>query len=154
MLLLGANSILPGWGVLPVAGATMVVIAAHILNLHQTPMPPRRRRIRTVNGLLMMFVSALLAYAIGIAHGVEHPSASPSQTREFLVVWLLIIGLVGIIVIMAGLDAATTMRHSLARRAAMRRDMRNKLGTEIENWQSASMGKSTNDGARDDGRNG
>jgi len=85
MLHLAQTSILPAWVVLPVSGLTMLVVACHVLATHAADMPLRRRRLRVANGLLMMFVTALLAYALGVAGVVETPRAQPADAMATVV---------------------------------------------------------------------
>jgi uncharacterized membrane protein YozB (DUF420 family) len=119
-----AASLLPAWIVVPVAAAAMLVLAAHVLALQQTPMPPRRRRIRTANGLLMMLVSSLLAYALGVAPTVGNPTTNPEAARTFLLVWSMIMSLLAVIIGLAALDVAHTARLALGVRRKLRDDLR------------------------------
>lgn len=131
MLLLAQSAILPAWLVLPVAAITMLVVAAHVLATHAGDMPLRRRRLRIVNGLLMLLVTALLAYALGIAGIVEEPAANPEQTRSFVAVWLAIVGLVGLIVALAAADAIATSAAIWSARREIRRQMREGLRADL-----------------------
>lgn len=132
MTLLGAGSILPGWIVGPVAAVMLVAIAAHVLAMHATPMPVRRRRIRTVNGLLMMLVTALLGYALGGLPQVQRPIAAPAETKLFLLVWFTIIGLVGMIVMLAAMDSLHTLVLGMSTRKRLRQELRQRLA---ESWR-------------------
>lgn len=115
---------LPAWAVLPIGGAALVVTAAHVIALQSSAMPARRRRIRTANGLLMMFVTALLSWALGVAPVVTNPAATPDAARTFLLVWSIIISLVALMVVLAALDVAFTARLALADRGRLRRELR------------------------------
>ncbi|MFO7253458.1 MAG: hypothetical protein DIU60_022165 [Actinomycetes bacterium] len=92
----------------------LLVIAAHTLALQRDPdIPPVRRRIRTANGVLMMFTTALLAYAISVV--------TPATPSAFALAWLAVVGLLAIIITVALLDAAHTLRlHAQARRELRR----------------------------------
>ncbi len=131
MTLLVSTTILPGWVVLPVAAATMLVVAGHVLATHAGDLPMRRRRLRVVNGILMLFVTAFLAYALGVAAVVEEPTARPRETREFVIVWLLIIGLLGVVISLAGADAIATLVHGWQARRELRRQMRLDAGRQL-----------------------
>jgi 4-amino-4-deoxy-L-arabinose transferase-like glycosyltransferase len=131
MLSLASTTILPGWVVLPVAAVTMLVVAGHILATHASDLPTRRRRLRVANGLLMLFVTALLAYALGVAAVVEDPATRPHETREFVIVWMMIIGLLGVVVAFAGADAIATIAHGLGVRRQFRRQMRGGLTHDL-----------------------
>ncbi len=130
---LTAASLLPAWIVVPIAAAAIVVLAAHVLALQQTPMPTRRRRIRTANGLLMMLVASLLAYALGVAPPVGNPTTNPDVARIFLLVWSVILSLLTIVIGLAALDVAHTARLALTDRRRLREELRAGLrGTRNE----------------------
>lgn len=121
---LTAASLLPAWAVVPIAAAAIVVLAAHVLAIQQSPMPPRRRRIRTANGLLMMLVSSLLAYALGVAPAIGNPTTNPEAARNFLVVWSAIMALLSLVIALAALDVAHTARLALTDRRRLRDEFR------------------------------
>lgn len=131
MLLADGTTMLPGWLVLPVAALTLLVVAAHVLAVQAGDMPLRRKRLRIANGLLMMFVTALLAYALGMAGVIQEPIAQPGEARRFVLVWMAIIGLVGIVVALAGADAIATISHGWGVRKHLRQEMREKLGEDL-----------------------
>lgn len=134
--ILASATILPPWLVLPLAIPTMLVIAAHVLAVHQSDHPLKRRRIRVVNGLLMLLITALLAYALGMAEVVNVPAQDPSGARRFLVIWLSIVGLVGIVVALAGADAAHTLLAGLKVRRQLRGEMRRQLAGDLARRRS------------------
>lgn len=138
MLDLGATTILPGWVVLPAASITMLVVAVHVLMTHGGDLPPRRRRLRVANGLLMMLLVGLLAYALGVAAVVEEPRTRPDAAREFVIVWLSIVGLVAIVVALAGADAIATVAHGWGVRKQLRREMRDGLQSDLTARRAAS----------------
>ena len=124
MLLGASNTVLPAWLVLPIAGITMLVVSTHVLAIQQSGMPVKRRRIRTANGIVMLVVTAMLAYALALVRVSDQPPATePAQAREFVLVWMLIIGLLGLVVVMAGMDAVLTMSQTVASRRALRREL-------------------------------
>ncbi len=105
---------------LPIAAAVLLVIAAHTLALQRDPdIPPVRRRIRTANGVLMMLTTTLLAYAISIV--------TPANPNAFALAWLAVVGLLTIIITVALLDAA----HTLKLHAQSRRDLRREAARPI-----------------------
>lgn len=110
-----SGSLLSPWIVLPVVAAVMLFVAWHIVALHDAPMPPSRRRIRTASGLVMLLVAPLLAYALGVL-----TTANP---RTFVMVWLLIVGLLGVIIALAGLDVVNTARLHLRLKRSARRQL-------------------------------
>lgn len=90
------------WVVYPLAALTMTIIAAHGASLAHAPMPESRRRIRRINGMLMLIASAVLAYAFA-GVGSERP-------REFVLVWMASILLLSVIVLLAIADILNTAR--------------------------------------------
>lgn len=105
--------ILSAWIVIPLAIVVMLFIAGHIFAIHTVPMPPSMRRIRTANGLVMLGLTPLLAFGLCMSR--------PDNQKLFVVVWLLIIGLVAIVLLMAGLDMVNNLRlYSHSRRQLSR----------------------------------
>jgi hypothetical protein len=124
---LSTGTLLSPWLVLPLAAVTMLAIAGHVLSLYAEEMPASRRRIRAANGMLMLFVAALLAYALGVAPVATPPYATAHQTHTFLLVWMTIIGLLPIVVMLAALDVLNTvLLHVMARRR-----LRRQLGQDL-----------------------
>lgn len=121
-----AETMFPAWITIPVAGVTLLVVAAHIIAMHLSSMDSRRRRLRTVAGVLTMLITALLAYAVGVAPATpEH--GSPSEARLFVVLWTTIVGLLGALVILALLDALSTLRHANLSSRRLRKQFREQL---------------------------
>lgn len=120
---------LPAWVVLPIGCSALVVTAAHVLALQVSDAPARRKRIRTANGLLMMIITALLCWALGVAPVVSNPATTPGDTRTFLLVWSAIITLVALMVVLAAMDVAFTARLALSERGRLRRELREGAGS-------------------------
>lgn len=78
-------------------------------------MPPSRKRIRKVNGLLMMFTTPLIAYAFAIA--------SPQRPRLFVMVWTIVAGLVLLVLLLALGDIINTWFMSFSARRELRRQL-------------------------------
>ena len=107
------------WLVLPMAAVALLATAAHLIALKEAPpgaLPESRRRIRTAAGWVIMFAVPLSAYAFGVA--------TPGRAGAFMLVWTAVVGLVGVVLLLAMLDAMNTVR--LHRRATrrLRRDWR------------------------------
>jgi hypothetical protein len=121
MVLAQAGSILtsgplaPTWLVVPLAVFALLVIAAHVLALDKAEMPASRKRIRKVNGLLMMFTVPLVAYAFGVAN--------PSNARVFVMVWMIVAGLVFLVLMLAMLDIVNTWRVTWKERRQLKRQI-------------------------------
>lgn len=125
-LCLAANSsgpMLTPWIVMPIAAVLLIVIGTHLNSLASAPMPASRRRIRVVNGWLMLLTTPLAAYAFAMA--------APSNTRLFVLVWLAVVGLIGIIVMLALMDLLNTQR--------LYRGVRRELNREIKGLQSEAV---------------
>ena len=123
MLTLSAGTMVPGWVALLLAAPTMFIIARHILSISSSDLDLSRRRLRIGNGLLMMFITALLAYALGMAEVPDQPRTNPGAARLFVMLWSVIVGLLGVVVLVAVLDALLTTRSGLRAHAALKREM-------------------------------
>lgn len=111
-----AESLMPGWFVLPVATVLMLLLTAHALALAGSAMDPRRRRIRLANNVLMMVATPLIAYGFGIV--------DPQDGRRFVLVWTVAPLLLLMVIALAVADMVNTMaltrreRRGVARRVA------------------------------------
>tara|TARA_R110002072_G_scaffold42064_19_gene118570 strand:+ start:162364 stop:162741 length:378 start_codon:yes stop_codon:yes gene_type:complete len=93
------------WVVLPMASVALLVQAGYLMVLKELPdgaMPASRKRIRTASGWMSMFAIPLSAYGFGFA--------TMDEPRVFVIVWMVVIGLIGGILMLAGLDSINTMR--------------------------------------------
>ncbi len=97
----------PAWAIVPVAVLTILLIWAHVRSLSRTEMPASRRRIRSVNGLLLLMLPPLMTYALTVA--------SPQKPTVFVFAWMAVSALLLLIVSLAVLDVINTLR--LHRRA-------------------------------------
>lgn len=132
-----AQGMLPAWLVLPICGVVLIVIAAHVLGLHMQHMPPGRRRIRTACGLLMMFVAALIAYALSIQQVPQGGAGGdPERGRAFVMLWTIIVGLLAMMVALAAADAVHTLLIALKERAALRQQLRGRVASDLQNAPS------------------
>lgn len=104
--------IAPAWAVALIAVPTLLLLAGHVLAVRKAVMPASRKRIRLFNGVLMMVTLTLAALAMG--------AVAPSQTRAFVIVWMLAMGGLVMVLAIAVLDAVNTVRLSVAHRRHMR----------------------------------
>ncbi len=118
------EAMLPGWVVIPLAALTMVGVAAHVLSVHASDMPVHRRRLRIAAGMLMLVLTGLLAYALGIADVVTDPRTQPGASQRFVLTWLAIVGLLAIVVMLALVDAWETTRSGWIEHRRLRAQMR------------------------------
>lgn len=102
-----AQSLAPSAFVIPIAFVAMALLTVHVVAVQLREPWGLRRRIRSANGLLMLVLVAVLAYALGIA--------SPSNPRPFVLAWMSVVGLVGLVLVVAVADAAATVRSHRAR---------------------------------------
>ncbi|MBX3357716.1 MAG: hypothetical protein KF745_04735 [Phycisphaeraceae bacterium] len=124
--------LLPALLVVPLACALMMAIAAHVLVLPKSDMPASRRRLRTTNGLVMMFVTALMGYALCVV--------TTSQPQVFVIVWTSIVFLLGVVVCLALLDVMNTWRIAAAARRRLRQELAQRM-------PGAKAGRTGGDGA-------
>ncbi|MFM9995873.1 MAG: hypothetical protein ACKVU4_08735 [Phycisphaerales bacterium] len=96
-----AESLMPGWFVLPVATVLMLLLTAHALALAASDMDTRRRRIRLANNILMMITTPLIAYGFGIV--------DPQDGRRFVLVWTVAPLLLLMVIALAAADMVNTM---------------------------------------------
>ena len=113
-LSLGAG-IVPGWLATTAGLMALLAISWHVLSLPRAPMPASRRRIRLSNGLLMAFAVPVTVYAAA--------RTSPEDPRPFTIAWTMVAALMGLIVRLACLDVANTVRLHAAQRRGLRRDL-------------------------------
>lgn len=99
----------PGWIVLPAAALLMFAVAGHTMAISQSRHPASRKRIRQANGGIMLVTIPLLATGLSLLDPVRH-------AREWALVWMASVALLGFVILLALLDVANTVR--LARRAA------------------------------------
>jgi uncharacterized paraquat-inducible protein A len=99
---MNASPLLPAWVVLPVAAFMLLVVALHLLLLLRSEMPASRRRIRTLNGWLMLFLVPMGAAAFGVV--------SPSDPRLFVLIWTIVVLMLVLLIGLAMLDMVNTTR--------------------------------------------
>ena len=142
MAMVLAETMLPAWVVLPLAVPVLIVLAMHVVSQHRPDVPARRRRLRTAAGLLMMFVTVMLASALCVDNVPAQPALRPQEARSSLLLWLMIIALVGVCVILAALD----MLHTLALGVVARRKMRDAMIARVT-AEATSRAKAAETGA-------
>lgn len=117
---------LPSWITLPVAAIAMVFVAAHLLILERRRSNPVRRRIRLVNGWLMLISIPL------IAAGVSYISPDV-RPHMFMIVWLMVIVMVSMSLLLAAVDIVNTLvatRRGVVQLRAMKKDLERHLPAE------------------------
>ena len=107
--------LVPWWLAMPPAAALLVVLARYLLALVGADMEARRKRIRAANTFLMMLVTPLVAYGFGVV--------TPSRTRAYLFTWGLICSLLLMIILLALLDMANSVRLHRTQVRDLRRSM-------------------------------
>lgn len=116
-----SSTIAPAWLVLPMAGVSLLAVLVHLSMLHSAEvagsMPLSRHRLRTAGGVVTLMTIPVLAYSFGVV--------TPADPRAFTMAWSASMGLLGMLVVIAGLDALNSMRvhrRELRRLRAKRRD--------------------------------
>lgn len=107
-----SEPILSAWIVVPMAAVTLLLLAGHLTALQTAAMPRSRRRIRTINGLLMMLVTPLIAYVFCVA--------TTNEPKTFVLGWTAVVWLLASIIFVAVVDAMNTLRLAREERAELR----------------------------------
>lgn len=107
---------LPLWAVLPPCFGLMLVLAAYVLALREAEVPESRRRIRTLGSVTMMLTQPLIVYVFAVA--------TPANGRTFLLTWAMLVGLLGVLVILAMLDVLNNVRIGTGTRKEFHRELR------------------------------
>lgn len=110
-----SNPILPIWVVAPVGALTLLVLAGHLLAIWNAPIDPRRRRIRVASSSLLMLMVPLFCYGLS--------GAAPSRSREFVLVWLLVVVLLLFVILLAMADMLNSLRLHRAHARALRKSL-------------------------------
>jgi hypothetical protein len=106
---------MPAWLAAAIGAVAVLAIGLHLLSLPRAAMPPSCRRIRISNGLLMALSVPVIVYAAGMT--------SPQEPRAFTIAWSSVAALMGLIVLLACLDAANSMRLHVLHRRDLRRQL-------------------------------
>jgi hypothetical protein len=94
--------LIPVWIAIPLGSLMLIVLGAKLLMLGYVPMDDRRRRIRIACTALLMFITAMFSYGVGVA--------TPSRPRMYVMVWVLIAALLMMVIMLAALDLLHTAR--------------------------------------------
>ncbi|MEO0512460.1 MAG: hypothetical protein AAF108_06135 [Planctomycetota bacterium] len=105
-------ALLPPLAVFPAAGVLMVVIAGHILAMRRADMPRTRRRIRIANAWVMLTLTPLVAGLFGYL--------GPDEPRAFVLVSTACVFLLGLMVLLAMIDATNNARLTAKHRRELR----------------------------------
>lgn len=116
MILAATGPALPLWIVAPPCALLMLILAGYVMALREADVPETRRRIRTLGSVTMMLTQPLIVYLFAIA--------TPANARTFMLTWALLIGLLGILVVLAMLDVVNNLRISANARHEFRAELR------------------------------
>ncbi len=105
------------WLTLPLAAMLMALVAWHAAGIDRSDEPPSRKRIRIMNGWVMLVCLPLLATGFSLVN----PGARP---KLFAVVWLGASALLLLSVALAIADALNTVRLSRARKDRLADELR------------------------------
>lgn len=111
------SPVFPLWLTAPLGVLVMLLAAGHLIALNhpKAHVHPSRRRIRTTNDVVALVLVPLLVYAFSIV--------SPSQTRAFLFAWLTVMGLLGIVLLLAAVDMFNNARLNREANARVRTEL-------------------------------
>ena len=110
-----ASGILSPWLVGAIAAPAVLLVAAQLLALHASSVPASTKRIRTAAGVLMLALTPFVVYLFGFA--------SADEPRRFILCWAVVVGLIGILVMLAVMDAFNSSRIHAAERRKLRREL-------------------------------
>lgn len=113
MMTLASGPILNAWIGVPLGVVTLLLVAAHVALLSRVDMPESRRRIRRVNGWIMLGAIPVAVYAFCVA--------TPASPRAFTLSWMAVLGLVAIVLMLACMDILNTLRLHRAEQREIRR---------------------------------
>jgi hypothetical protein len=94
--------LIPVWLAIPMGSLMLIVLGGKLLMLGVVPMDDRRRRIRIACTGLLMFVTALFTYGVGVA--------TPARPRIYVMVWVIVASLLMMVILLAALDLLHTAR--------------------------------------------
>ena len=114
---MGGGTIIPAWLGLLIGGPMMLIVAGHLISLQSDTGPSSRRRIRQVNGALMLLLIPLLTAGFALINHQTHPG-------QWVLVWLAAMFLLAFVVFFAVLDALNTVRIRRAARERARARLR------------------------------
>lgn len=106
---------LPLWFTVPLAAASVLLIAHQDRAIRRADMPESRRRIRRAGGLLLILLPVLIAYALSVA--------TPREPLGFVLSWSAVVGLLLLLVTVALADVVNTLRLLRAERRELRREL-------------------------------
>ncbi len=116
MTLAATGPALPLWAVLPPCAILMLMLAGYVMALREADVPESRRRIRTMGSVTMMLTQPLIVYLFAIA--------TPANARTFMLTWALLIGLLGILIVLALVDVLNNVRISGNARSELKSELR------------------------------
>jgi len=116
VILAATGPALPLWIVAPPCAILMLILAGYVMALREAEVPETRRRIRTMGSITMMLTQPLIVYLFAIA--------TPAGARTFMLTWALLLGLLGILIVLALLDVVNNMRISANARQEFRSELR------------------------------
>lgn len=134
-ILESANPVMSLWILLPISGASMLLIASHIALVRRAPveeMPESRRRIRSANGVLLLAITMLLTYALGYVGMLPSGGGAIGHVRAFVVVWMVILALVPVVLLLAAMDMVDTARKQRDAARVMRAQLRGQMLRDVE----------------------
>ena len=115
--------LVPLWLGVGLAVIAMVATAAHMNSLRDADVPESRRRIRMMNGWVLVVLAPVSAWAFCMVRPVDQ--------KEFVFAFVIVIFLLLVAVTMACLDAVNSLRLQRQTQRELREEIA-KLRSEIE----------------------
>lgn len=129
MISLAQGTVLPAWAALGMTGIGMILVASYVLALQRDSVPISRRRLRTANGVVQMFLLGAIGFATGLVL---------EQDRSlFLTSWMLVMVLVVVVIALALADIANNIRLARLERQAQRRATAEQLAADLRALRSS-----------------
>lgn len=114
----GGGGVVSPWIVMPLTLVCMAMVILYQGRLAHAEMPRWRRRLRRVNGWVMLLALPAVGAGFSLVNASSHPG-------WFVGVWVVGLALVAVAVALAGLDLGATAMLGREARAAMREAMHN-----------------------------
>jgi hypothetical protein len=134
---LAQGTVLPAWVALGMTGIGMVLVASYVLAVQRDSVPISRRRLRTANGVVQMFLLGTIGFASGVV--------LEQDKSLFLTSWLLVMVLVTVVILLAVIDIANNIRLAGRERQTQRRESAARLAADLRELRARASGNTAID---------
>lgn len=133
--------LIPVWLAIPLGSLMLIVLGGKLLMLGVVPMDDRRRRIRIACTALLMFITALFSYGVGVA--------TPARPRIYVMVWVTIAALLMMVILLAALDLLHTAKLHRVNVRELRQRIAEARAEAIAQTRAAGAGRPSLPGSGD-----